>query len=288
MSDADFDPDEPDAAGSRSRSHPERRVEGVRVCLRCGHDLHGQAIEEDPGLGLFFVRCPECGTAAALVEYPRLGVWGRRLGSLLAVLGILLVFGLAVASTAIEFGITVFFLDQGSDAARTVLRDALPENTWRIDPEWWAVNGAEVAERMRRTPMSIDDDLILGATLFWPCSFLLGTIWAGVALNVPRRRLPWIGLGLMGAASAIVAVLIYASPSPGDSLRPASTTEATIRIVGPSILWRSASIQLGFMILGLLVGRPILRGFARFILPPRHRGLIAPLWTVDGKSPTRN
>ena len=64
--------------------------------------------------------------------------------------------------------------------------------------------------------------------------------------------------------------------------------DATMRIVGPGILWKAASIQLGFMLLGLLFGRPILRGLARFILPPRHRGLVAPLWTIDGKSPTRD
>ena len=52
-------------AGATTTGH---RIEGVRRCLQCGHDLNGQPILKEPDLGLLLARCPECGRAAALDE----------------------------------------------------------------------------------------------------------------------------------------------------------------------------------------------------------------------------
>ena len=39
------------------------------------------------------------------------------------------------------------------------------------------------------------------------------------------------------------------------------------------------------LVVGLLVGRPILRAAVGFILPARSRRMLRPLWEVDGLDP---
>ena len=59
------------SAGHRGPG-PETRVDvlsGDRCCARCGFNLYGQTIIREPHYGLLMVRCPECGTAAAMQEY---------------------------------------------------------------------------------------------------------------------------------------------------------------------------------------------------------------------------
>ena len=39
------------------------------------------------------------------------------------------------------------------------------------------------------------------------------------------------------------------------------------------------------LVAGMFLGRPIVRGLVRALLPPRLRGALALLWTVEGLSP---
>jgi hypothetical protein len=60
-------------------------IVGSRACHDCGYCLEGQPIVREEHYGMLIARCPECGTVAALQEYPSLSGWGRRLGALSAV-----------------------------------------------------------------------------------------------------------------------------------------------------------------------------------------------------------
>jgi len=53
------------------RDTPRETVAGDRVCMQCLHPLAGSSIVREPETGLLYCRCVECGTAAALLEYPR-------------------------------------------------------------------------------------------------------------------------------------------------------------------------------------------------------------------------
>ena len=48
-------------------------IQGDRVCIACGFNLCGQRIVREPRYNLLIARCPECGQAATLQEYPLLG-----------------------------------------------------------------------------------------------------------------------------------------------------------------------------------------------------------------------
>jgi len=59
---------------------------GDRFCATCGFNLVGQTVVREPHYHMLMVRCPECGTAAAMQEYPMLGRWANRWARVLAVL----------------------------------------------------------------------------------------------------------------------------------------------------------------------------------------------------------
>ena len=88
------------------------RIEGVRPCLQCGHDLHGQVIARESTYGLLIARCPECGSVAALSEHPRLGIWGRRLGTLLMTTMLALLVPLLLLTALAIFGIAAGLFDE--------------------------------------------------------------------------------------------------------------------------------------------------------------------------------
>ena len=73
---------------SAAANHPPHGtgdlIVGSRACHDCGYCLEGQPIEREAHYGMLIARCPECGTIAALQEYPSLSGWGRRLGALSA------------------------------------------------------------------------------------------------------------------------------------------------------------------------------------------------------------
>lgn len=65
----------------------DRRVSllvGDRFCINCGFNLVGQSVVREPHYDMLMVRCPECGTAAAMQEYPMLGRWAGRWARVLA------------------------------------------------------------------------------------------------------------------------------------------------------------------------------------------------------------
>ena len=74
----------PDLEASARRDTPRETVSGDRVCMQCLHPLAGSAIVREPETGLLYCRCVECGTAAAMLEYPTITPWIRRMKSVAA------------------------------------------------------------------------------------------------------------------------------------------------------------------------------------------------------------
>lgn len=64
----------------------------AHLCHDCGLDLTRVQAVRDPHYALLIARCPECGTVAALHEYPLLGKWANRWGRLLAALWLFIIF----------------------------------------------------------------------------------------------------------------------------------------------------------------------------------------------------
>jgi len=288
----------------RARPDPESppadrlgRLAHDRPCLACGYDLVGQDIVRDPHYGLPMVTCPECGQAAALTEYPSLGVWGRRWGRLLAALWFLVVGMLALWATLvflpILFGaceLAAFSLEQWI-MARPGLDGDL---SWvRANPEvaeWWSQRSrrevlAEWGGWWRREPMSFGL-MHLGVIALWgvPLGFLFGNI----LLHVRRVILIALSPGLLVAPVIAVAIAAgeAALPSGATSLSAWQVADHVVSLHVPQTLLPTAWLGL---VIGVLVSRPMLRGLVRLLLPPRGRLPLAFLWTQVGlEPPTRD
>ena len=88
----------------------ERRVALLgadRPCTRCGYNLVGQPVVREPVYDMLIVRCPECGTAAGLLEYPLLGRWVGRWIMLLAALWLLVQLALLAMTAGIGTGVVM-------------------------------------------------------------------------------------------------------------------------------------------------------------------------------------
>lgn len=99
-----------DAASSHVPEARDRRVSllvGDRFCIACGFNLVGQSVVREPHYNMLMVRCPECGTAAAMQEYPLLGRWASRWARVLAVAMMLLMTVLTFGASLACWGVSI-------------------------------------------------------------------------------------------------------------------------------------------------------------------------------------
>ena len=124
-------------------------IQGDRVCLACGFNLCGQRIVREPRYNLLIARCPECGQAAALQEYPLLGRWVNRWAATLAGTWLVLylalsigcgmaIFGLAVGTTEINSDVVARQIDLAHSQSQPAKNPGVGFRMSRaIDQGWW-------------------------------------------------------------------------------------------------------------------------------------------------------
>lgn len=286
---------------------------GDRTCVSCGFNLAGQQIVREPWYGLALVRCPECSTAAALNEYPSLGRWYGRLAFLSAALYLFVLFGMYLATCGIVGGIaTAINDDHIRAAARIIAQDhkkqydaavlaaaagtgptppAIPGQLtgWEYDMislAWW-----ETADRSRAlSAVSVTNLASSGGGWYLQLSaFSLvaaaaGVVWSVGLCGVRRRRL-WLVASLLAFGTGVIIVLIRAD---SRTLAPFQATYAynlAQQMAGYGSFMAIAGMLLALLFAGMLVGRTIARAVFRFVMPPRHLGLLAFVWTCDGLPP---
>ncbi len=96
--------DHPIAPEAELSRHGE--LVGDRACAKCHFNLAGQTIVRERHYGMLMVRCPECGTPAALQEYPLLGRWAARLGYVVAASWMFVVLGLVCLTALAMWGMS--------------------------------------------------------------------------------------------------------------------------------------------------------------------------------------
>jgi hypothetical protein len=262
------------------------RVEGTRPCLRCGHDLHGQSILREPEHGLFIARCPECGTVAALTEYPTLGVWGRRLGTALMATMIALLIPMALLSALALFGMSAILFDERIREVRPVLESMASDPlNGQITPEWWIANGAEARQRMLAALFRFDRQDLMLAVAMSPLPVLIGIVWSAILSGLPGRRV-WLAGPLIGAIGILYIALGFINEAPLGVVTVWISDAAFQSMAWPGMA-TFLGIGTGLMTLGLLLGRTLFRLLASFALPPRSRRMVSFLWTIDGLDPPR-
>ncbi len=278
------DPLPQDARTERTVDRVVARVEGTRPCLRCGHDLHGQSIVVESEHGLLIARCSECGTVAAMSEYPVLGVWGRRLGAALMTVMLGLLIPLALLSALVVLGVSTVMFDQRIDDARLVLESMVGLGN-QVPPEWWQANRSEARARMLEAFFDFDGRDVMLAVALSPLPVLLGILWSAMLPGLPRRR-TWVVAPVIGVvAMAYLAIGLIGSDPVG--VVPVWTYPVSMQVAAWPGLASFIAVATVLMTIGLFLGRTILRALASFALPPRHRRLVSFLWTVDGLDPPR-
>ncbi len=296
------DPKQAVAPPKPAESDPDGEITGViqgdRVCIQCGFNLHGQRIVRESKYNLLIARCPECGQAAALQEYPLLGRWSNRWAAALAGLWLVLFLVLSIGTGMLIFGLSVGTTEiSAEDLEHTIAEvhnawvvsfnpDAKPQSHWEpVDIHWWE---------------GVDKAALFGesggvSAVFWRSSqttwialffamLVIGCFGSVALLGVSRVRQLLAVLFPIAVASAASILFIRANITTisGTSVRPQELARLMI--------WEwtfPTTIALGgvFLVCGMLLGRPLARLIARIALPDRFAQALAVLWTADGKQP---
>lgn len=223
-------------------------IRGERFCTSCSFPLMGQPVTRDATYNLLIARCPECGTAASLQEYPGLSRWATRLAALLTVVyAITIILLLAVTAmvvrawsiegqrVAAEVYAERIALAHQQHFADAKIVDTLtfpagstpdqikssikymikgtPPYTSNVDPAWYEATGrAQIAAEPAPwwpSARRLLTDAVIGAGLV---AFAIGVSWATLLWHVPRRR-SWIV-----ALVATVPGVAWGAAFPGVSL----------------------------------------------------------------------
>jgi hypothetical protein len=280
------------------------------MCAKCCFNLSGQTIVRERHYGLLIVRCPECGTPAALQEYPALGRWGARLGYLAAAIWfgfmILFVIGSAGAFWGEVEEITGKLASPYTDAVdrgwKQYVQDALamaqkagtataPANTWMT----YGYNPAEEEKWWR----ALDKDGLFRALGGWwhggiawnslwsfaEAALVVGSFGCVMAICTPHlRKRGRLGMVLLVIAlGGAISVISWLGRTSGWRNYPGyyTSTEPYMRLW--PYLMPPVVVACGVLYaIGVWQGRRVARWVVAFLLPPRMRGPLAFLWHADG------
>jgi hypothetical protein len=314
---SDAPPRPPDAP-----SPPERvaQIGGDRLCARCGYTLRGQTVEREPHYGLLIARCPECGTPAALQEYPALAASAGRLrvlGLLVFLAAILALLGVHIgvqAGSVAAFRARAGFTEEINAAWRSHVgavraaggdayanapqwveqwldanRLPQPGNWVYIDAAWWdnadqrAILGSDslVLAIASAVPLSV-------WVIFSVLAALLGAAWSIMLLQRSRPQVLLMMAVPMGLTALITVVSSSSIGGPWTTTGWVPANELVREGLVPTrSLVLGTAHGLACCWIGVWFGRSAARGLARALVPPELRGPLAILWFRDGLTPPR-
>lgn len=284
------------------------QVSGNRLCIRCGHPLTGQPVVREPHYDMLIIRCAECGAAASMQEYPILSRWSSRFGYLMlglwfiTLIGMLLLTSLAITGFSIATGeraawnfeafIDMRFqetnqADQSNTNTTTGTVSGAPlqtspvatMNTFR---SWWNEQDANAMLRDAGGWLAI---INWRAIVFLVPAMLVllaaGVFWSGVLVHWRRRKLAILALLFAIVAAAFLYLILRNFESWNTIFQP---WQAAREAVMPTVAWMALITLALVMLITLIVGRTVLRGLVRLLLPRRMQAALAQLWLADGKT----
>jgi hypothetical protein len=293
------------AAPPTTDDSARRLLTGDRLCAGCGHNLVNQPIVREPHYQLLIARCPECGTAAPLQEYPLLGRWAGRLAALGAVAwgGMLLalilgagvglftagMIGWGASQSIVSNTLDVLHAEDtaGERAGPLFMGPANPlmgMNTAGTDFATWyaATQPAELHRRVvaaREGRWSVAGAAI-ESLLAFPFVLAAGVLIAVILLG----RRPAVATLLGGGPSLVVAIALYRwiiwmYETDGVNW----SYDAAMLVTGWRVVLFGILLNAVVLGLGIWFGRPMVRGLVRLGVPPRLRGSLAFLWLADDR-----
>ncbi len=291
---------------------PVSVIEGDRLCAGCAYNLRGQTVVREHHYGLFIARCPECGTPAALQEYPLLGRWPGRVRVFVSLAYALVCLFAIFVTFMILMGMTAAFSESADDElANTIaqrwalhvnqeeaegnmplknmplfnqaVRDQegrLQAYVWNyVDKEWWKGVRSDVGLRARvKSVLEGMGGMVLPLAFMF---FVGGSVWAVLLLSV--RRLVIFVVILIPAS--VVVLFLLSNVLENNGFNGWNTASG---IAQDEMFGATAAVVLSLWLVcagvGIAVGRPLARLGVRALLPPTMRGSLAELWFTDGKA----
>ena len=279
------------------------QIRADRACAGCGFNLYGQSVTKEAHYGLAIARCPECGTVAALQQYPAMTHWVNRFRLILGAIYIFLLLSVFAGST---IGISAFAF-AGSRLASENLASFLMDdlNTWiaakeAAQAETQPLNGLPVpANTVRRYTSNLTPEymafglhdalerygsywgtmnrewIVLMVPACVACA-ALGMFWSVALLGATRRRALLIPL----ISCLIGGAFIIGANSPDNTYPWVSDYAHQLYI--PTMTPLILAIEFIALAFGIFVGRMFSRFVVRLALPPRARVPLGILWARDG------
>jgi prepilin signal peptidase PulO-like enzyme (type II secretory pathway) len=265
------------------------QIEVDTFCVECGYNLHGQPVTRDERLGIFVCRCPECGRFhPAGTGTTATSTWMSRLGTALLVLWVLFVlhaiFWICMGLGAVQvvhletFSYSKMVANDGRDVEWGQVTNAagtpggwgaIYADTKQPAPNWKMIR---TFTRPENYPKWGWEEIALYVFFGAAIGFTTGVLLVVFFWHWRRKRYPLVMI-LPFAIAAVVATVSYYAEEYGPLFGWAV-----------SRLLMYAALEAAFISLGILVGRPIMRGLLRTFIPPRPRQHFAFLWRADGKT----
>ncbi|MFN7020991.1 MAG: hypothetical protein ACK4WH_06650 [Phycisphaerales bacterium] len=268
-----------------------------RPCAGCGFNLHGATIIREPHYRLVCARCPECGTVAALQEYPTIAAWAGRIRILLAAALIAVSLLVILVTSLITWGLSEGVSQDVCSRYATIINEALNNHQKALYPDtanpryltstevqdWWkALPPAEFLERSGGLVGVSNWWGLLSFSFIFPLFFSIGVFWS---VLFPRAR-AWRLLVLLLVPIGL-ATLFYSAERYSSSFNTYYYFGSGHILASMQIGWVSAAMTMVFCLLalacGTLLGRRVARWMVQTLLPPRLATAFSYLWLVDGR-----
>lgn len=275
---------------------PTDQIRADRACIGCGFNLFGQSVTKEEHYGLAIARCPECGTIAALQQYPTMTHWVNRFRMIIAAIYILLLLAAFIGSTAAMTGFAFGSSHEASDNlaeyiaqshavwnhAQTQPGTAVTTNTI-VSYRYYSLEKAYAANELDR---ALDEFGSLWSNMDrgWfvimvpaiGVSFAFGVFWSIALLGSSRKQAILIPL-----ISCLIGAAFVIGINRPDVLN-SSVRDLAVQMYVPLIAPTVLLIELTAASVGIALGRMFARFAVRLALPPRARVPLSILWTRDG------
>lgn len=276
---------------------PSDQIRADRACVGCGFNLFGQTVTREEHYGLAIARCPECGTVAALQQYPAMTHWVNRFRMMFAAIYIVVLLAFFIGSTV---GISGFSFGASSLASQK-LGDHINNSfsTWNaqqnntqqtlaglppgfnfatsyLTPEYIEEELPRVLEEFGPLWDGMDREWVVVMVPAVLVCFGIGVFWSVAMLGASRKQALLVPL----ISCLVGGAFVLAANRP--DYNNAWTWNLAHQLYIPTIVPLAIIIEFIALSLGVFAGRAIARFSICIALPPRARVPLGILWSRDG------
>lgn len=272
------------------------QIRADRACAGCGFNLFGQSVTKEEHYGLAIARCPECGTVAALQQYPVMTHWVNRFRLIIGAIYVLFLIGAFVGSTAAMTGFAFGSSHEASDnLAKYIAQSHAVWNHAQNQPATSVTTNTIQSYRYYRLEKAYaDNELDRAVSEFgslWAnmdrgwivimvpaigVSFAFGVFWSIALLGSSRKQA--ILIPLISCLIGAVIVIVINRPDVQNSSVRDLAVQMYVPLIAPVVLL----IELTAAGVGIALGRNLARFMIILALPPRSRVPFSIFWTRDG------